>query len=143
MSSSKIPVRFTFSQGRSEIYGKLYRPSAKVYIRTDRGTWLPHYMLVDSGADYTLLPKSIDEFIGLRKDIADHLYHSGGVGGGKIWVVMRRLKMRLGDYEFMADVGWAHSDNVPLLLGRADVFERFEVHFKQHEKVTEFHWRGT
>ena len=49
------PIRFPFRQGPSEIYGTLHRPVAKVYLRTTRLTWLPHYMFVDSGADYTLL----------------------------------------------------------------------------------------
>lgn len=136
------PIRFPSTRGPSEIYGTLHRPNAKVYLLTQRGTWLPHYMLVDSGADYTLIPKSIGDFLGLRKKATEHLFKSGGVGGGSIWVVMRRVQMRIGPHQFPADVGWTNSDEVPLLLGRADVFDRFEVHFKQRERVTEFHWRG-
>ena len=104
-SSPPQPVRFGFTQGHSEVYGSILRPGAKVYIRTARATWLPHFMLVDSGADYTLLPRTIGEFLGFRKDIADKVYRAGGVGGGDIWV-------------------------------------RFEVRFRQKERLTEFHWRG-
>lgn len=141
-SSLPTPVRFRFTQGRSEIYGTVHRPGAKVYILTERGTWLPHSMLVDTGADYTLLPRSIGEFLGFRRKADERLYRAGGVGGGTIRVVMRRVMMRLGRHEFSADVGWSDSDEVPLLLGRSDVFDLFDVHFLQRERVTEFRWRG-
>lgn len=140
-SHSDPPIRFPFRQGPSEIYGALLRPVAKVCLRTARLTWLPHYMFVDSGADYTLLPKTLGEVLGLRKEINDTLHRSKGVGGS-IGVVMRRLQMKIGRHRFAVDVGWASTDDVPLLLGRADVFDRFDVRFSQREHVTEFHWLG-
>jgi hypothetical protein len=97
-------------------------------------------MFVDSGADYTLLPQTLGDVLGLRKEINDTLHRSKGVGGS-IWVVMRRLQMRIGGHRFPVDVGWASTDDVPLLLGRADVFDRFDVRFSQRDHITEFHWR--
>lgn len=135
------PLRFAFTRGRSEIYGIVYRPSAKVYLRSSRGTWLPHYMLVDTGADFSLLPKLIGEVLGLTKSATDRPHRAGAVGGW-IWVIMRRLRMRLGDREFEADVGWAQTNGAPLLLGRADVFDHFRICFDQREHATEFDWRG-
>lgn len=118
------PIRFPFRKGASEIYGAFYRPVAKVYVRTGRGTWLPHFMYIDSGADYSLLPQMIGQFLGLESRPGEREYEGKGVGGS-VKVVMRRLRMRIGPHEFSADVGWARSDDVPLLRelpspGKAD-----------------------
>ena len=135
------PIRFAFSRGRSDVYGTVHRPSAKVYLRTSRRTWMPHYMLVDTGADFSLIPKLIGDVLGLMKSATDRPHRAGAVGGW-IWVIMRRIRIRVGDREFEADVGWAQTNDAPLLLGRADVFDHFRVSFDQKERITEFHWRA-
>jgi len=132
-----MPVRFAYQRTRSTIYRTLFRPVARVYLRASRGPWLPHVMLVDSGADFTLLPRTIGQILGLRKSSADQWHRAGGVTG-EIWVTMRRMRMRIGPHEFTADVGWAQEDGTPLLLGRADVFELFDVRFRQSDRVVDF-----
>jgi hypothetical protein len=134
------PVQFSYTKHASDIYGTVYRPESRVAIRTERGNWLYHAMIVDSGADFSVLPKAVGEFLGLRKSATERLHHVGAVGGA-IWIVMRRVKMRIGPHEFTADAGWASTDAVPALLGRADVFDKFDVRFRQRERLTEFHWR--
>ena len=46
--------------------------------------------------------------------------------------------MRIGEYSFIVKVGWAQIDHVPLLLGRANVFDEFEIAFKQFDKKVVF-----
>lgn len=135
------PIGFSYTQHASDIYRIVHRPESRVAIRSTRGSWLSHAMIVDSGADFSVLPKSVGEFLGMRKTATDRLHHVGAVGGA-IWVVMRRVSMRIGPHEFTADAGWASTDAVPALLGRADVFDRFDVVFRQADRRVEFHWRG-
>ena len=40
--------------------------------------------------------------------------------------------------EFPIKIAWALVEDVPPLLGRTDVFDKFEVKFRQKEKITEF-----
>ncbi len=46
--------------------------------------------------------------------------------------------MRIGNREFEARVAWALEENVPPLLGRTDVFEEFDIRFRQRSRITEF-----
>lgn len=49
---------FPFEKVTSNLFGKVYRPYAKisVYNKKDK-SWLERMMLVDSGADYTIFPR--------------------------------------------------------------------------------------
>jgi hypothetical protein len=134
-------VSFPFLRGRSAIYGIVHRPFAKVFMRTGGNTWLPHYMYLDSGADFSIVPSSIGEILGLARRPGERLRRAGGLGG-TLEVAFRRVSMRIGAEEFEAEIGWSPNDDVPLLLGRRDVFNRFDVIIRERDLVTEFRWRG-
>ncbi len=140
-SATRPPIRFPYMIGTSELYGPIHRPSAMVFIRSQRNNWLPHVMLVDSGSDFTLVPKSVGELLGFRKESHDRVFRAGGIGGW-IWVVKRRAEFKIGRHRFYADIGWAQTDQAPLLLGRADVFDRFDVRILNADRITELAWRG-
>lgn len=46
--------------------------------------------------------------------------------------------MRIGEFGFEAKIGWAQIEHVPLLLGRADIFDKFRVTFLQPSKKVLF-----
>lgn len=41
--------------------------------------------------------------------------------------------MKIGDVETSVRVGWALIEEVPLILGRLDVFQKFSVEFREFE----------
>ena len=41
--------------------------------------------------------------------------------------------MTIGELTIPTRIAWAQLETVPLLLGRADVFDAFEITFKQRE----------
>jgi hypothetical protein len=43
--------------------------------------------------------------------------------------------------EFDCTVAWAQIERVPFLLGRQDVFEHFDITFRQKNKKTVFVWQ--
>ncbi len=47
--------------------------------------------------------------------------------------------MKIGDDKMTIVVAWALTEEVPPLLGRTDVFDKFNVVFKQTKKIVEFH----
>jgi len=48
------------------------------------------------------------------------------------------MLMRVGSVEFRARVAWSQVEEVPLLLGRMDVFRRFDITFKDKTGVAVF-----
>lgn len=60
---------------------------------------------------------------------------------GSIPYLSRKVKLQLGNDIFEIEIAWALIDEVPPLLGRQDVFDRYEVTFKQKNKKIFF--KGT
>ncbi|MCS6936418.1 MAG: retropepsin-like domain-containing protein [Candidatus Bipolaricaulota bacterium] len=95
-------------------------------------------LYVDSGAAYTVLHASIAEGIGFdyRKGQLIHLQ----VGdGGFIPVYLHSLEFQLGPERFTAQVGFSERLGVSFnLMGRADIFERFEICFHEKQRIVSF-----
>ncbi|MDI6795046.1 MAG: retropepsin-like aspartic protease [bacterium] len=104
-------------------------------------TTLKRYFLVDSGADMTLFPKGVGEKLGFKIREGEEIKSISGVSGS-LPVVHRRIKLRIGEFEFDAPVAWALEEEVPLLLGREVVFDKFDIEFRQAERKIIFKWRG-
>lgn len=86
-------------------------------------------MLVDTGVDYTLLPKSYAGPLGvdLRRDCA--VFRTLGVGGTRQVHLRTRHRVRLGPWEARIPIGFLEEDEVPPLLGRQGFLERLRVVF--------------
>jgi len=127
-------IEFPYVKERSSIFGVVSRPVAKVVLEDE----FPQWMYVDSGADITLIPLSVGRLIGLQRMKRDRLERITGVGGSSIPIVVKPASMRLGSVQFRARVAWSQVEEVPLLLGRMDVFRRFDVSFRDKAGVTIF-----
>lgn len=57
----------------------------------------------------------------------------GGVSGALIRTYVHQIPLRIGKTEFQAEVAFAEIENVPRLLGRKDIFERFRILFDERE----------
>jgi hypothetical protein len=101
-------------------------------------------MLVDSGAELSLISLEIGKLLGFR--LADGEILSDGTGvGGEIQYVNRAVNFTIDGHSFKAPVAWLQTEitDVPLLLGREVVFDLFNIEFIQAEERIEFKWRGT
>jgi hypothetical protein len=96
------------------------------------------WLYVDSGADITLIPLSVGDLIGLRRLKQDKLRRIMGVGKSSIPINVKTISMRIGPMSFRARVAWSQVEEVPLLLGRTDVFRKFSVTFREKEGITIF-----
>ena len=127
-------IQFKYRKEFFETLGVIYRPVAEViFINDDKE--VKDFPYIDSGADITLIPRSLGELLGFSVD--NEIKEMGGVGGSKVPTILKTLKMRIGEIEFPIKIAWALVEDVPPLLGRADVFDKFEVKFRQKEKITE------
>ena len=81
-----------------------------MYLKTKEGEWFKVSPYADSGADITILPKSVCEILGLRLQDGQESVVTG-VGG------------------------FAKREDIPYLLGRTDILNHFNILFKKDKVV--------
>jgi len=129
-------IKFNYRKEQLHTGEIIYRPVAEVHLLKDKNEWTTELFYVDSGADYTLIPYQMGRFLGLEK-IASEVKEIGGIGG-KISVRFVTVLMKIMNHTFNCTIAWAQIEHVPFLLGRADVFEHFDITFQQRKKKTIF-----
>ncbi|HLB60426.1 MAG TPA: hypothetical protein VJL83_02380 [Patescibacteria group bacterium] len=108
------------------------RPVADVYLKTKNNSWIEFHPYIDSGADITMIPLSLGRLIGLHLD-ESKVVQIGGIRGS-VPVIYDKSTIKIGSEIFQARISWSLIEDVPPLLGRTDVFDRFDVTFKQRER---------
>lgn len=126
-------LKFPFERRPSSIFGKVFRPIAKVSFWSNKiKQWVEIIMIVDTGADYTLLPRfySLDLGIDLKKQCTP--YSTRGIGGTEKVYIFKRAKVKLGKWERVIPIGFLNRNDIPPLLGRQDFLESLKVSFYKH-----------
>ncbi|WP_310489700.1 retropepsin-like aspartic protease [Chamaesiphon sp. VAR_69_metabat_338] len=100
-------------------------------------------MLVDSGAQLSLISREVGELLGFEVSRGEPITVGQGVGGD-VQYVKRIINLTIDNRTFQAPVAWLLTEiaNAPLLLGREVVFDLFDIKFVQAEERIEFEWRG-
>ena len=132
-----MQIEFPFVEERANIVPTILRPVPRVKL-INKNIKVAVDMYVDSGTDITLIPYSVGIALGFRLKPDDEIKRISGVGGGKISIVVRNVKMRINDKELGIRVAWCMSEDVPLILGRLGVFNKFDVLFKERERKVVF-----
>lgn len=130
-----MQIEFPFVEERANIIPFILRPIARAKLVYENNE-ITQDMYVDSGADISLIPYSVGIALGFQLRPDEEIKRIGGVGGGKISVVIRKVKISIATEEFEARIAWCMSEDVPLILGRLDVFNKFDVLFKERESKT-------
>ena len=124
-------LSFAFKKGKSSLLGTIYRPIAVVLFQNKiTGVFKPVTMIIDTGADYTLLPRFLAPSLGidLKKDCQK--LETSGVGGEEIvFFCEEKIVVRLGNWERKIPLGFLNNDFIPPLLGRHGFFETFKTVF--------------
>ncbi len=96
----------------------------------------PVRLLVDSGADCTMLPKSLGELAGLNLRRLRTLTVTGVEGRG-VKAYLGTVRLRIAGVVLPPiPCLYGSSDKTPLLLGREGFFDLFDVAFdNRHKKV--------
>ena len=126
-------ISFAFERRPSALFGSVYRPLAVVELWSQKlHGWVRVAMLVDTGADYTLLPKVYASHLGVRLDRNAEVFNTMGIGGSERVYLVRRWPMRLGPWKRQIPLGFLTRDDVPPLLGRQACLETFKLTFFRH-----------
>ncbi len=129
-------VRFQYKKEVSGSGAFIWRPVADVWFQTRANDWVELHPYIDSGADITLVPYSFGKLLGFKKGSSPK-EKIGGIGGS-IQVIELKWPIKIAERVINCLVGWAQNENVPALLGRAEIFDAFEITFKQKEKFIIF-----
>lgn len=129
-----MPLVFEFDKVSSPIFGFVYRPVAWVefWSKTQK-RWIGIWTVVDSGADYSLLPRYMSRYLGINFLNDCKAFSTYGIGGKENVFLLEKAKIKLGAWEVTSPVGFLERDTVPPLLGRHGFMEKFSTLFFDHK----------
>lgn len=115
------------------------RPVIPVVIKNpDNGRAIGYEALIDSGADFNILPAEIGEIIGL--DIMKgNLINFSGIGSSGHVAYFHKVKISIGGIEHELDCGFSYDivKNGYGILGQKGFFDHFIVKFDYSKKEIE------
>lgn len=130
-------LTFPFEKRTSPLLGTIYRPVAQVFLFSEsKNSWYEVWMLVGTGADYTILPKYFAKYleVNLKKDC--HIFKTTGIGGTEKVYYLPKIKAKLGSWEREVPIGFLDNDEIPPLFGRHLFLETFEVLLSSNHTIT-------
>lgn len=130
-------IVFNYRKEKSTIAKNIFRPIASVKFKSKENTWIKLRLYIDSGADITIIPLSFGRLLGLELKKED-IKQLTGVGGTSIPVVITEVEIKINDIVFPIDIAWALEEDIPPLLGRTSVFDKFVITFDQTKKIIIF-----
>ena len=126
-------MRFPYVQFRGK-----FSPIVPIRFRRKNGAWTEFKAYVDSGASYSIFHADITEILGLKLEEGERAYVTVG-DGSLIPVYSHQIMIQIGDEKFEAMIGFSRRLGIGFnIIGRKDIFERFEVCFDEKERVVEF-----
>ena len=130
-------IVFNYRKEKSTITGNILRPIASVKFKSKENSWIELRLYIDSGADITLIPLSFGRLLGLELKKED-IKRLTGVGGTSIPVVITEVEIKINDIAFPVNIAWALEEDIPPLLGRTGIFNKFVIIFDQNKKIVTF-----
>ena len=124
-------IKFSFKKVVSPKFGEVLKPVIPVTVIGPKRK-VKTFMLLDSGADISLIPYSAGEIIGLDLDMTTRS-EIQGVGEGSVPYAPSQIKLQIEDIEITIRIGWALIEEVPFILGRLDLFQKFALEFREFE----------
>lgn len=56
-----------------------------------------------------------------------------GIGEGSVPYILSQVKIKIKDIEISACLRWVLIEEIPFVLGRLDVFQKFSIEFREFE----------
>lgn len=132
-----MALKFPYKKERSPILRTIYRPVAKVLFWSNKDkNWTAIRMIVDTGADYSLLPRFMADKLGVVLEKECKIFSTYDIGGAERVYFLPKIKVKLGDWERKIPIGFLERNEVPPLMGRHLFLETFEVLFSSNHTVS-------
>src|SRR5882672_11771987 len=101
-------------------YGPLLTPEIVLELNTVYG-WRPFQFILDSGADFTMVPESMAELVGVDLSRCPR-EHTTGIDERPLPVRVGSITVRLGPEIIPIRCHFLKMERTPYLLGRLDLF---------------------
>ncbi len=112
----------------------MWSPMYNVTLKSSHGELPNCRMLIDSGADISLISKKAGEDLGLKSSEEEEALTAQGVGGS-IQYLLRKIVVVIDKYAIAASVAWCQNAEISdMIIGRKDVFDAFNIEFRQKEQ---------
>ncbi len=132
-----MALKFPFRVEKSSILGLIHRPIAQVFFWSNKQKeWTEVWMIIDTGADYTLLPRFMAQELKVDLEKDCKIFSTYGVGGKERVYFLPKIKVKLGNWERMIPVGFLERNEIPPLMGRHLFLENFETLFSSNHTVS-------
>ncbi|MBT9159181.1 MAG: hypothetical protein AAGB97_04240 [Dehalococcoidia bacterium] len=129
-------IRHRFREERSSL-GKVLRPVAEVVLEKDAlSVGMPMY--IDSGADISMIPLRFGRALGFKQDEGDTIQEIRGISGASIPYILKEGTLVLNGERLKIRIAWALVEEVPMLMGRMDIFDKFRIIFEQRSGWIDF-----
>lgn len=129
-------IRHEFREEESSL-GKVLRPVADVVIEKDEfRVEIPMY--VDSGADVSVVPFRFGKALGFKQEERDIIRELKGISGAGIPYIIREVTLILNGESLRVRIAWALVEEVPMLMGRMDIFNKFRIIFDEKNGWIDF-----
>ncbi len=113
--------------------GRIVNPRILLPLKTSTG-WIDIWLLLDSGADTTMLTLSMAKEYGLQYNPREKT-KLFGIGDLGIFAYPGVVKLNFGkNYQLKIRCYFIDAEDSTLLLGRLDIFDKFDITFNYSKK---------
>lgn len=126
-------IRFRYRKEFSIISGTVLRPVADVTLEANNRT-VEVAMYIDSGADITMISLEAGKALGFKQNPDDEILEIKGVSGSGVPYILKKANIILNGKKLKIRLAWALIEEVPLLLGRMDIFPKFKITFDETQE---------
>lgn len=133
-----MDVEFPFENVGKGYFGYIRRPIAKVSFKCRmQDLWIDTWMVVDTGADFSILPRYLSEDLGISPEHDCIKDVTAGVGGQQtVFLCKSKVEALIGSLKRKVPLAFLDSNEVPALLGRLGFLETFDTEFlKMHAVI--------
>ncbi|MCK5561375.1 MAG: hypothetical protein KAJ51_12300 [Thermoplasmata archaeon] len=129
-------IRHQYREEKSSL-GTVIRPVAEVVLeKDDFKVAMPMY--IDSGADISMIPLHFGRALGFKQEDDDIIQEIKGVSGAGIPYIIKNVNLIIDNKELEIRIAWALVEEVPMLMGRMDIFNKFRIIFDEKNGWIDF-----
>ncbi len=129
-------IRFHYQNEESDL-GPVKRPVADAKLKNG-DIVIEIAMYIDSGADISMIPYHFGKALGLYQEPDDEIHNIKGIEGSGVPYIIKELELAMGLNFHTIRVAWAQTEEVPILMGRMDIFNRYRITFNEKESWIDF-----
>lgn len=129
-----MPIEFPLLHKRTNL-GIIPDSLIPVDVLTKFGYQTLQFIL-DTGADFTMLPHHMADLIDINLSLCPKS-RSYGIEGDGVGVYLSHINIKIGREKLKIRCLFTEQDTTPFILGRADIFSRFNITFdNQRRKIS-------